>query len=80
MTTGGGANVHPSGRRNYTNREFACLQTFPLCHKFSDKGVRKQIGNAVAPIVGKAIFTEVIKTLKATDEEEEAAERGGAVR
>lgn len=33
-------------------------------------GVRKQIGNAVPPVLAKLIFREVIKSLRRTDEEE----------
>lgn len=71
ITCGGGdRNYHPSGRRGFTNREFASLQTFPLEHLFGMYGVRKQIGNAVPPVLAKLIFREVIKSLRRTDEEE----------
>ena len=70
MTCGGGeGNYHPSGRRGFTNREFACLQTFPLDHRFGTSGVRRQIGNAVPPVLAKAIYREIIKSLRRTDEE-----------
>lgn len=79
ITTGGGKfNYHPSGRRGYTNREFASLQTFDTDYKFSRFGVRKQIGNAVPPVLAKAIYREVIRSLRRTDRAEavEMVERG----
>lgn len=36
--------------------------------------VRKQIGNAVAPIVGEAVLREIINTLKETDARTERTE------
>ncbi|PGH11794.1 hypothetical protein AJ79_04695 [Helicocarpus griseus UAMH5409] len=63
----GEGNYHPSGERAYTYRELACLQTFPLDHKFSKTNVRKQIGNAVPPMLGKVMFTEIRKALERAD-------------
>lgn len=56
MTTSGGENWHPSGKRGFTDREFACLQGFPLEHRFGQLGVKRQIGNAVPPVVAKVLF------------------------
>lgn len=71
MTTSGGeGNYHPSGKRGFTNREFACLQTFPLSHRFGKHEVRKQIGNAVPPVLAKSIYREIIKSLRRTDKAE----------
>ncbi|PLB41090.1 DNA cytosine methyltransferase [Aspergillus candidus] len=71
ITTGGGDNnYHPSGRRGFTNREFACLQTFPLEYRFGRHEVRKQIGNAVPPMLAKALFGAVVESLRRTDEGE----------
>ncbi|GFF35941.1 modification methylase NgoFVII [Aspergillus udagawae] len=67
--SGGENNYHPSGTRGFTNREFACLQTFPLDYRFA-REVRKQIGNAVPPALSKAIYREIIKSLQRTDEQE----------
>jgi DNA (cytosine-5)-methyltransferase 1 len=67
---GGQNNYHPSGTRAYTIREMASLQTFPWYHLFPGKSVtvsRRQIGNAVPPAMGKAIYQEIIKVLKETD-------------
>ena len=73
-TGGGGGNYHPSGKRGFTNREFACLQTFDTDYRFGKQEVRKQIGNAVPPVLAKSIYRELIKSLKRTDSIE-AAER-----
>ncbi|KAJ9397772.1 hypothetical protein DTO282F9_5292 [Paecilomyces variotii] len=71
ITCGGGENNHhPSGKRGFTNREFACLQTFPLNHHFGPREVRKQIGNAVPPAVARALYREIVKSLRRTDEAE----------
>ncbi|KAF9891351.1 hypothetical protein FE257_004206 [Aspergillus nanangensis] len=71
ITTGGGDNnYHPSGLRGFTNREFACLQTFPLTFRFGPREVRKQIGNAVPPVLAEALYREIVQSLQTTDEEE----------
>jgi DNA (cytosine-5)-methyltransferase 1 len=71
VTTGGGNNYHPSGKRNYTNREFAALQTFPLHHMFGDNltasVIRKQIGNAVPPLFAKILFEHIKAELEKSD-------------
>ncbi|KAL9131499.1 MAG: hypothetical protein Q9217_000578 [Psora testacea] len=67
ITCASGARYHPSGSRNFTLREIACLQGFPLEHEFGKTRVRKQIGNAVPPIVAKTFFEQIIKTLQKTD-------------
>ncbi len=67
MTTSGTGLNHPSGRRGFTYREYACLQGFPLEHKFGKQGLKKQMGNAVPPSVAKTLLEEVIKALKKAD-------------
>ncbi|TEY84248.1 hypothetical protein BOTCAL_0018g00250 [Botryotinia calthae] len=67
MTTSGGDNWHPSGKRGFTDREFACLQGFPLEHKFGQNGVKKQIGNAVPPVVAKVLFEGIRMFMEGTD-------------
>ncbi|MCJ1401677.1 hypothetical protein MMC11_004894 [Xylographa trunciseda] len=72
MTTSGGANnYHPSGRRGYTIREYACLQTFPMEHMWDQQdpvtSLRKQIGNAVPPIFYAALARKIVQTLRKTD-------------
>jgi DNA (cytosine-5)-methyltransferase 1 len=70
VTCGGGeGNYHPSGLRRYTNREFACLQTFPIDFQFYCN-VKKQIGNAVPPKLAQAIYQAIVKSLQETDERE----------
>ena len=68
ITTSGGGNYHPDGRRKFTTREFACLQSFPLSHEFHKVAVKKQIGNAVPPVVAKTMFEAVRKALEKADE------------
>lgn len=62
--------IHPSGRRHFTIREFACLQGFPLEQRFISAGVtvgRRQIGNAVPPIVAKVVLEGVKRALMKAD-------------
>lgn len=66
--------IHPKENRMLTVRELACLQTFPLEWEFlgtrldsySSKRVVTmtqfgQVGNAVPPILAKAVATEILK-------------------
>jgi DNA (cytosine-5)-methyltransferase 1 len=70
-TNAGQENYHPSGRRPYTLRELARLQTFPLLHSFDGaNGItekKRQIGNAVPPLLARAMFRSVVKSLKESD-------------
>lgn len=71
-----GNSYHPSGKRAFTVRESACLQTFPLDFRFSQSYARKQIGNAVPPVLAKALLQHIARSLQATDEAEmQQAER-----
>lgn len=68
--SGGVGNYHPSGLRLYTIRELASLQTFPISYSFtlnSKTKARRQIGNAVPPLLARAMFREIIKCLKEAD-------------
>ncbi|RPB01767.1 S-adenosyl-L-methionine-dependent methyltransferase [Choiromyces venosus 120613-1] len=69
LASGGPYDVHPNGRRPFTPRELACLQTFPISHIFygSPFQKKKQIGNAVPPILAEALLKEVRKTLEKAD-------------
>lgn len=67
---GGDSNYHPSGKRSFTCRELASLQTFPVNFQFSKSNVRKQIGNAVPPKFAEAVFREIRRSLRETDEKE----------
>ncbi|KAF7954552.1 hypothetical protein EAE96_005672 [Botrytis aclada] len=82
MTTSGGDNWHPSGKRGFTDREFACLQGFPLVHKFGQNGIKRQIGNAVPPVVAKVLFEGIRRFMEGTDgvvrdEEDEDGDENG---
>ncbi len=61
----GAVNIHPLLPRVLTPRELAALQSFP--DSFIFKGAKKdqlvQIGNAVPPLLGKAIGIAIMKTL-----------------
>lgn len=67
----GGTNKHQhfSGTRAYTLRELACLQGFPVVHRFEGNttAIRKQIGNAFPPCVAKVFLEHLRKHLERTD-------------
>jgi DNA (cytosine-5)-methyltransferase 1 len=56
--------VHPSQNRALTTREAARLQSFPDSYQFFDKMVPRQIGNAVPPLLARAVGSEIIKALR----------------
>jgi DNA (cytosine-5)-methyltransferase 1 len=62
----GGVNIHPIVPRVMTPRELASLQSFPddFIFKGSKKWQLVQIGNAVPPLLAKAIGLSIIKSLK----------------
>lgn len=51
--------------RRLTNQEAAAIQTFPDDYKFigSARSVRKQIGNAVPPLLAKKVVEELVRWL-----------------
>ena len=61
----GGVNVHPKEPRVMTPRELAALQSFPDDFVFegSKKWQLVQIGNAVPPLLGKAIGLAIRKSI-----------------
>ena len=67
ITTHGGQNYHPSGKRGFTLREYASLQGFPMNHQFSPMNIKKQIGNAVPPCIAKVLFSWIKKALEKAD-------------
>ncbi|WP_410512443.1 DNA cytosine methyltransferase [Paenibacillus sp. BR2-3] len=58
--------AHPREHRSITAREAALLQSFDNGFRFlGNKGdIRKQIGNAVPPLVGEILGKSIIKALK----------------
>ena len=58
-------NVHPTDTRSLTIREAARVQSFPdefvFCGNWGD--IRKSIGNAVPPILARAIAKEIIRQI-----------------
>ena len=66
----GGVNIHPKLPRVLTPRELAALQSFPddFIFKGSKKWQLVQIGNAVPPLLGKAIGVSVMKSLNENGE------------
>ena len=62
----GGVNLHPKLPRVLTPRELAALQSFPddFIFKGSKKWQLVQIGNAVPPLLGKAIGLAIEKAIK----------------
>lgn len=60
---------HFSGRRDWTLREIACLQGFPVFHQFEGNktAIKKQIGNAFPPCVVKAIYDHLRAWLQHVD-------------
>lgn len=62
----GGVNLHPKLPRVLTAREMARLQSFPDDFIFEGKKNKQlvQIGNAVPPLLGKAIGLSVIHSLE----------------
>jgi DNA (cytosine-5)-methyltransferase 1 len=67
----GGVNIHPKLPRVLTAREMAALQSFP--DNFFFCGTKKwqlvQIGNAVPPLLGKAVGLAVRKSIEIAREE-----------
>lgn len=61
----GGTNIHPKLPRCLTPRELVALQSFPddFIFKGSKKWQLLQIGNAVPPLMGKAIGLALLKNI-----------------
>lgn len=66
-TNGGYGNYHPSGRRDFTLREYATLQTFPIDYPFENPDRKRQIGNAFPPLAVKVLYAHLRKWLEARD-------------
>jgi len=85
ITTGGSngkkgrkGTYHPSGKRDFTIRELACLQGFPPDFEFAAGLTRGQcrtgIGNAVPPVFARCVFRAVREALEREDAREDARE------
>ncbi|OOC58736.1 DNA cytosine methyltransferase [Paenibacillus ihbetae] len=68
--------AHPTAHRAITSREAAILQGFhPKYSFFGNKGeVRKQIGNAVPPVIGKVLGESIINSIVNMIEKQEKVE------
>lgn len=57
ILTNRSTNTHPNGLRILSLRELACLQGFPLKHRFAEGGATMtQIGNAFPPSVAAVLY------------------------
>lgn len=58
LTTGGADFCYPDGTRDFTLREFACLQGFPRYHRFlgTRTMIKRQIGNAFPPNTVRVLY------------------------
>lgn len=74
--------VHPAENRSLTPREAARLQSFPDRYRFVDKQVQRQIGNAVPPLLARAVAQEIVAKFEMFDDqssEKEAARPPSAI-
>jgi len=55
--------VHPRANRALTPREAARLQSFPDNYEFVERQVQRQIGNAVPPLLARAVGLEIRKQI-----------------
>ncbi|KAI0010902.1 S-adenosyl-L-methionine-dependent methyltransferase [Xylariaceae sp. FL0662B] len=67
MTCDGGGNYHPSGKRDFTLREYAAIQGFPSSHQFERPGIKKQIGNAFPPSAVEFLYRHLRSWLMRRD-------------
>ncbi|MER8605864.1 DNA cytosine methyltransferase [Mesorhizobium sp. M1233] len=55
--------LHPVENRALSHREAARFMSFPDRYQFLDAGIARQIGNAVPPLLAKAIGTHLVKLM-----------------
>ncbi|RWA06447.1 hypothetical protein EKO27_g8652 [Xylaria grammica] len=69
ITTSGSKLAHPSGEREFTRRELACLQGFPNDYQFAGNmtEVSRQIGNAFPPVVVEILYSHLRNWLLCQD-------------
>ncbi|ORY61653.1 S-adenosyl-L-methionine-dependent methyltransferase [Pseudomassariella vexata] len=66
--SGGVGNYHFLGYRDFTRREYATLQGFPVKYPFKQNGAKKQIGNAFPPCVVKVLMMHIRQWLEHVDQ------------
>lgn len=69
ICTGAGEVPHPNGTRDVTLREYACLQGFPISHRFfrTRTQVKRQIGNAFPPNTVEVLYKHIREWLAKED-------------
>jgi len=69
IMTSGVTSMHPNGKRNFTTRELAALQSLPSNHYLtgSDAKAVKQIGNMFPPVMAEIVYRTCAQTLEAFD-------------
>lgn len=69
ITTSGSTSYHPSGKRAFTLREYACLQGFPKIHRFkgTSTAIKRQIGNAFPSNTVEMLYRHLQKWLLEQD-------------
>ena len=69
IMTSGVTSLHPSGKRNFTTRELALLQSLPHDHYLTGRQSKavKQIGNMFPPVMAEAVYRTCAQTLEAFD-------------
>lgn len=58
--------LHPYEDRSLSNREAARLMSFPDRYQFIGTGIPRQIGNAVPPLLAKAVGEHILKIMGLT--------------
>lgn len=66
-THGGYGNYHYSGRRDFTLRELATMNGFPVWYQFHPQNAKRQIGNAFPPRVVRVLYEHLLKWLENED-------------
>lgn len=71
ITCGGGDSYHYTGKRDYTARELATLNGFPLNHVWPPALARtvavRQIGNAIPPLFTKIMMRTICAFMRESD-------------